>query len=178
MKFEDPTLMCMHGQLSVFGLLSTYMTYLNVPLYLVFLPWILANILAANSHGGGGGFGGGGASLGGTSGCGGADVVADAGSRHSSSNGLMLFLWPNRSVPILLALPLLPLGHLCVFLSIMSIIQMNLFLYCIPMLMAHIMAAVLQTVSLLVTGSLLTASIREQANVSFCNFVIVTLQGP
>ena len=90
----------------------------------------------------------------------------------------MLLLWPNRSVPILLALPLLPLGHLCVFLAIMSIIQMNLFLYCIPMLMAHIMAAVLQTVSLLVTGSLLTASIREQANVSFCNFVIVTLQGP
>ena len=44
--------------------------------------------------------------------------------------------------------------------AIRDVIEMNIVLYFAPMLMAHLMAASLQTVSLLVAGSMLTASIR------------------
>ena len=76
-----------HFQMSKFSSISTYITYLSLPLCLMCLPWILARIVAAASC------------------CG------------SSDRQLVLLPWPRRGVPVLLALPLGPLGHLCMALS-------------------------------------------------------------
>jgi hypothetical protein len=71
--------------------------------------------------------------------------------------------WPRRSLPVLLAFPLLSIGWLCVMISTMDLVVINIYLYVVPLVVVHLVAALLQTVSLLVAGSLLTASIRDMS---------------
>jgi hypothetical protein len=70
--------------------------------------------------------------------------------------------WPRRSLPVLLAAPLLPLGLLTLLVPASHLVHtVHYALYIGPTLFVHVLAALLQTVSVLLTSSLLTASIRE-----------------
>jgi hypothetical protein len=71
--------------------------------------------------------------------------------------------WPRRSLPVILAFPLLSTGLLCVLISTTDLVVINVYLFVVPLVAVHLVAALLQTVSLLVAGSLLTASIRDMS---------------
>jgi hypothetical protein len=75
--------------------------------------------------------------------------------------------WPRRSLPVLLAAPLLPLGLLTLLLPASHLVHtVHYALYIGPNLFTHVLAALLQTVSVLLTSSLLTASIRDIFHIS------------
>jgi hypothetical protein len=112
---------------------ATYVMYLDVGLSLVCLPWILAHMVSGLPY---------------------ADLVIGDGS------GLP---WPQRSLPVILAAPLLPAGLLCLLAPTASVMYVNAFVYIGPMFMVHLLATLLQTLSLLVAGSLITASIRDMS---------------
>jgi hypothetical protein len=77
--------------------------------------------------------------------------------------------WPQRAFPLLLAAPLLPIALLPVILLAGNLVYVNYALYIGPMLVSHVLAALLQTASLLVTSSLLTASIRDIFTLLYCH---------
>jgi hypothetical protein len=75
--------------------------------------------------------------------------------------------WPRRSLPVLLAAPLLPLGLLTLLVPASHLVHtVHYALYIGPNLFTHVLAALLQTVSVLLTSSLLTASIRDIFHIS------------
>ena len=69
--------------------------------------------------------------------------------------------WPNRNIPVLIAAPLIPIGLLFMLIASSEVINMSYAIYLPPMLFVHLLSALLQTASILLTSSLLTASIRD-----------------
>jgi hypothetical protein len=137
--------------MSLLGFFSTYMTYVNVPFHLILIPWILANMLStcgSDSSNNGGNPG--------------QENRSYINSTLINRGFILLLPWPQRYISLLLAFPLVPSGFTCMFAVIKELVKMNTFFYLFPMGTMHIMAAVLQTMSLMVAGSLLTKSIRDK----------------
>jgi hypothetical protein len=78
----------------VFGLITNYLAFINLPINLLCLPWLLACLIAN-------------------------------GNRATTDDGSQLFVlpWPYKSLAIMAALPLLPLGHLSVAVTSIPILQ-------------------------------------------------------
>jgi hypothetical protein len=80
--------------MTVLSLITSYLTFINLPINLLCLPWILASLVAK-------------------------------GNRATTNDGGQLFVlpWPYKSLTIIAAFPMLPLGHLSLALATIPILQ-------------------------------------------------------